>query len=166
MPRAGRPQRGSVMLEFVLVAIPLLFVVVSLWWMCFGMWQYQTVIEAVNYTARAASVHGAGCAGQICATTAASTAAMLAARAIGIPASQLNVTLTSSASTISCNPLTTCYSNSSAWPSLAGNTALNTQISIVAKFNFFSGLAVGLPGNRAHLSTITLAARATEPVEY
>jgi len=161
----SQARRGSMMVEFVIVAIPLLFVIVSLWWMCLGMWQYHTVVEAANYTARIASVHGAGCAGQTCATTVASIAQMFAARAIGIPASQLNVTLTSSALTVTCNPLTTCYSNSSSWPSLAANTALTTQISIVARFTFSSGLATGL-GHSASLPTITLAANATEPVEY
>lgn len=158
-------RRGSTMVEFVMVAIPLLFVVISLLWMCIGMWQYHTVSEAVNSAARSASVHGAGCAGQTCATTVASTAELLAAMAIGIPPGQLNVTLTSTASTVSCNPLTSCYSNSAAWPSLSGNTALTTEITIAATYQFSGGLALMGYGTQ-HVGVITLGANATEPVEY
>lgn len=159
-------RRGSAMLEFVLAGVPLLFIIISLCWMCLGMWQYHTVAEAVSSTARSASVHGAGCAGQTCATTVASTAQMLAAKAVGIPPSRLNVTLASSASTVSCAPLTSCYSNSSAWPSLSGNGALTTEVRIDATYQFSSGLAVGLPVSGANFGAVTLGASSTDPVEY
>ena len=165
MPDHTYSRRGSTMMEFVMVATPLLFVIISLLWTCIGMWEYHTVSEAVNSTARSASVHGAGCAGQTCATTVGSIAAMLAARAIGIPASQLNVTLTSQASTVTCDPVSSCYSNSAAWPSLSGNTALTTQITIAATYQFSSGVSLVGYGTQ-RVGAMTLGAKATEPVEY
>lgn len=158
---------GSVMLEFALTGVPLIFVMVSLVWMCLGMWQYHTLAEAVNVTARAAAVHGAGCAGQTCATTVASITSLLAARAIGIPAGQLNVTLTSSASTVTCNPLTSCSSNSSAWPSLAGNTANTTNISVKATYQFSSAISLWTPDHGpSSFSAVTLGAQSTQPVVF
>jgi hypothetical protein len=154
------------MIEFTLTGIFLLFIVICLWWMCMAMWEYHTVAEAVNYTAREASVHGAGCAGQTCATTVATVAQMLATRAVGMPASQLNVTLTSSASTVTCNPLSSCSSNSATWPSLAGNTALTTEITIAATFQFSSALGLWSQGGVQHYRTITLGSTSTQPVFF
>jgi len=42
MPR-NSDRSGSVMLEFTLTAVPLIFANVSLVWMCLGMWQYHTL---------------------------------------------------------------------------------------------------------------------------
>ena len=165
MPR-NSDRSGSVMLEFTLTAVPLIFVNVSLVWMCLGMWQYHTLAEAVNFTARIAAVHGAGCAGQTCATTADSTAKLLAARALGISAGQLNVTLTSSASTITCNPLSTCYGNTAAWPSLAGNTS-GTDITITATYNFSSPISLWSPGEGVQqFNAVTLGANSKQAVAF
>jgi hypothetical protein len=155
------------MLEFTLTALPLLFIVISLWWMCMGMWQYHTLAEAVNSTVRTASVHGAGCAGQTCATTVAEVAESLASKTVGIPASQLNVTFTSAASTVPCDPLTSCYTNSTAWPSQSGNTALTTSISIAATYEFSSAISLWVPGSGVHsFNAVTLGANATQPVIF
>jgi hypothetical protein len=136
--------------------------------MCLGMWEYHTLEEAVNYTARAASVHGAGCVGQTCATTVGSTAQALAANAIGLPASQLNVTLTSTASTVTCNPLSSCNSNAAAWPTLAGNsTAANATITIAATYQFSSSISLWIPTvGSTQFNPITLAAQAQDPIVF
>lgn len=158
-------RRGSTMLEFTLTGVPLLFVIVSLASISLGMWQYHTLAEAVNATARSASVHGAGCAGQTCGTTVAQTAQTLAGNAIGIPASAMNVTLTSSASTVTCNPLSSCYSNSAAWPSLAGNAAITTNVSIKASYQFSSPISMWAPRHGTQqFGTVTLAANSTQAV--
>jgi Flp pilus assembly protein TadG len=170
MPTSSR--RGLAMLEFTLHAIPLLFVIISLFWMSMGMWEYHTLAEAVNETARYAALHGADCVGQTCATTVEQIANTLAGRAVGIPPGQLNVTLTSVAQDYTCNPLTSCQSNSSAWPSLAGNTAVGdssagTDISISAKYQFSSPISVWVPTyGSVRLGAVTLGANSTQPVIY
>jgi Flp pilus assembly protein TadG len=165
-PFKSNCRSGSVMLEFVLTAVPILFVVISLIAISTGMWQYHTMTEAVNVTARAAAVHGAGCVGQTCATTVDTIARLLGARAIGIGADKLNVTLTSSASTVSCNPLNTCYGNSSAWPSLAGNTAA-TDITVKATLPISLPVSMWSPGEGSEGFTgITIGANARQAVVY
>lgn len=171
-PMLASSHRGSVMLEFTLCAIPLIFVIISLFWMGMGMWQYHTLAEAVNETARYASLHGADCAGQTCATTVQQIANILAGRAIGIPSSRLNVILTSVAQNYSCNPLSGCQSNSGTWPSLAGNTAISasnagTDISISATFVFSSPISVWVPMHGSvQFGSVTLGANSTQPVIY
>jgi hypothetical protein len=161
------------MVEFVLTAIPVLFVVISLTWMAIGMWQYHTLAEAVSETARFAALHGADCIGQTCATTVEEIANTLAARAIGIPASQLNVTLTSSVQNYNCNPLSNCQSNSNAWPTILGNNAVTaanpegTNISISATYQFSTPISMWVPHNGVwQFSAITLGANSTQPVLY
>jgi Flp pilus assembly protein TadG len=169
---ASHRRRGSVMVEFTLSAIPLLFVVISLFWMSMGMWEYHTLGEAVNETARYAALHGADCAGQTCSTTVEQIANELAAKAVGIPPGKLNVTLTSAAQNYTCNPLSNCQSNSSAWPSLAGNTAVTdssagTDISISAKYQLSTPISMWVPENgTVQFGTVTLGANSTQPVLY
>ena len=167
MPAKNASRRGSVMLEFALTAIPLLFVIVSLVSICIGMWQYHTLAEAVNGTARYAEVHGAGCAGQSCATTVGQFVTLLEGRAVGIPASQVNVTFASSASTVPCNPLSSCADSATVWPSLAANMAVTTNISVTATYQFSSPISMWVPGKGAQqFGAITLGANSTQPVLY
>ena len=50
------------MLEFVLVGIPLIFVILSIFEIARGMWTYQTLAFAVREGTRYAIMHGKGCA--------------------------------------------------------------------------------------------------------
>lgn len=160
------------MLEFVLTSIPLIFSVVSLLWLCIGIWQYHTLAEAVNVTARYAAVHGADCAGQTCATTVEGIIGILESRAIGIPPASLNVTLTSQAQNYTCNPATSCASNAGAWPSLAGNAAISdsnsgTNITIQASYLFSNPISIWLPvEGTVQFGSVTLTANSTQPVLY
>lgn len=85
IPMRTSSRSGLVIVEFTLYAIPLIFVIFSLFWMSMGMWQYHTLAEAVNETVRYAAMHGADCVGQTCATTVEQIANTLAGRAVGIP---------------------------------------------------------------------------------
>jgi hypothetical protein len=166
-PVPASSRRGSAMVDFALTVIPLMFVIVSLTWMCIGMWQYHTLVEAVNETARYAALHGADCAGQTCSITLNEIATTLAGRAIGIPAHQISVTLTSAAQSYSSALLDSYYGNSTAWPSLTGNTAVTTNISIKATYRFSSPISMWVPAfGQWQFSAVTLGASSTQPVLY
>jgi Flp pilus assembly protein TadG len=171
MPHPLKSRRGTSMVEFVLHTVPLLFVSISLVWMAMGVWEYHTLVQAVDETARYAAFHGADCVGQSCATTVEQVANTLAGKAIGIPAGNMNVTLTSSAHNYTCNPLSNCQSNSSAWPTLAGNTAYGagggTNISITATYQFTSAISMWVPiYGKMQFAGVTLGANSTQPVLY
>jgi Flp pilus assembly protein TadG len=171
-PVLASSRRGSAMVDFALTVIPLMFVIISLTWMGIGMWQYHTLAEAVNETARYAALHGADCAGQTCSITLNEIATTLAGRAIGIPAHQISVTLTSAAQSYSSALLDSYYGNSTAWPSLAGNTAITgassgTNISIKATYQFSSPISMWVPAyGQWQFSAVTLGASSTQPVLY
>jgi hypothetical protein len=155
------------MLEMVLTTVPLLFVLISVIEMSIGMWQYHTLAGTVNSVIRTAAVHGAGCAGQTCATTVDTVSRAIAGKAIGVPPGSMNVTLTSSASTVNCNPVSNCYGNNNYWPSLSGNTATSTDISISASYQFTPPIVLWFTGSRqVRFGTVTFSANATQPVIY
>jgi Flp pilus assembly protein TadG len=155
------------MLEFTLIGVPLICILFSLFWMAMGMWQYHTIAEAVNATARAASVHGSGCAGKTCATTVASVARQIAAGSLGIPDSQMDVTLNSTATgNFSCNPVSTCYTNNSAFPSVTGNTAAAT-VTISATYQFTPAISFWSPWSGGMtFNPIVLGANSSQPIVF
>ena len=55
-------ERGNTMLEFVLVGIPMIFLIISTVEIARGMWQYHTLAHAVRQAARFAIVKGQNCA--------------------------------------------------------------------------------------------------------
>ena len=167
MSRSDSQRRGSTMLEFTITGVPLILTLISLFWMALGMWQYHTIAEAVNATARAASVHGKGCAGQTCATTVGSVARQLASNAIGIPAGQMNVTLNSTATgQISCNPVSTCYSNSNAFPSSSANTT-STSLTISATYQLSPAISFWSPwSGGVRFNPIVLGANSSQPIVF
>jgi Flp pilus assembly protein TadG len=160
-------RRGSTMLEFTLVGVPLICTLLSLFWMALGMWQYHTVAEAVNATARAASVHGKGCVSKTCATTVGSVARQIASTALGIPESQMNVTLGSTATgDYPCNPVSNCYSNNSAFPSVSGNTTSAT-VTISATYQFTPAISFWTPwGGGVTFNPIVLGANSSQPIVF
>jgi hypothetical protein len=61
---------------------------------------------------------------------------------------QMVVTFYSQASSIACNPLNTCYSNTTRWPPIAESTAGN-DIRIAAGIPFSNALSMFWPGSGA-----------------
>jgi hypothetical protein len=165
MKNRNHRRRGSLLIEFTLCAIPLVFVLISIVQLSMTMWNYHTLAEAVNYSTRYASSHGAGCAGQSCGTTVGGIATSIASRAIGIPTDGMNVTLTSNASTVTCNPLSSCTSNSAAWPSVTGNSA-GTDVTITASYAVHLPIPMVAPGGGLRAGAVTLAAQSRQMVVY
>lgn len=158
-----RSRAGNTILEFSLVAIPVLFMQFSLVEMCRGMWNYHSLAEAVQSAARVASVRGAGCAGRACALTVAAVARLVAEHGIGLPADLLDVTLTSQAGAVHCHPLQSCLGNASVWPPAAANAA-GMDIVIAGSYEFRSAIcmfAPGAGGSQAPAITLKVSSRET-----
>ena len=141
--------RGSQILEFTLAAIPLIFFLIGIFGVGIGMWGYHSIAAGVKNAARIASVRGAGCASQPCATTIGYYAQMMLST--GVPLAS-TVTFTSAGGSQTCDPLSDCVNSAAAgvvWPSLPGTTA-GSDITISATFPF-----------RALLPMLTMAGTAT-----
>jgi Flp pilus assembly protein TadG len=159
-PFHGR--KGNNLIEFTLVAIPLIFVLFSIVEICRGMWDYHSLAQAVKAASRSASTRGQGCAGSGCAMTVGQIASTISAYALGMPPSALNVTLTSGAGAVTCNPLSACTGSSAVWPPAGGN-AVGSDIVISGSYNFTSMLMMFVPGtNGMKFSGVTLTAESRQ----
>ena len=159
-------RRGNAIIEFTLVAIPLIFIQISIVEICRGMWDYHSLAQAVKGACRAAATRGAGCAGTGCAMTVGQIAATISGYAVGMPASALNVTLTSNAGSVTCNPLSMCTGSGTVWPPAGGNTA-GSDIVISASYNFTSMLMMFAPGtNGMQFSGVTFNAKSRQILLY
>ena len=120
---AGRRRRqaGNSIVEFALVGIPTIFIVLSVFEMARGMWEYHTLSEAIKHGARYCIVKGENCSqpGNSCSVTVGAIASKIAGYAVGMPPNDLNVTLYSNSGSIACTPINSCFSNTAKWPRTA-----------------------------------------------
>jgi len=164
--RKRQGSRGSAAIEFTLVAIPLIFIQFSIVEICRGMWDYHSLAQAVKAASRSVATRGAGCAGTGCAITVSQIATTISAYALGMPASALNVTLTSNAGSVNCNPLSTCTGNNTVWPPAGGNTP-GSDIVISGSYNFTTVLAMFVPGTGGmQFSGVTFIAKSRQVLLY
>jgi len=148
-----RKTGGSALLEFVFVGITLIFTLISIVEMSRGMWNYHTLEYAVKASASYASVHGATCSitPNACSVHVSDVVNVFRIAAIGVPMSQVRLTLTTaSGGATTCNPVSTCSSNaawSNMWPpSTNSDNAIGQAIVIRADYTFRSALAMFVPG--------------------
>jgi Flp pilus assembly protein TadG len=136
------------MVEFTLVAIPIIFVVISIFEMSRGMWNYHTLDQAVKVGARYASLHGHECTqdGNNCAATVQQIAQQIASAAVGLPQNVV-VTLTSAtaANQVQCI-LSTCLTNTTVWPPTPDNQD-GLDIEVSATYPFRSAISMFWPGS-------------------
>jgi hypothetical protein len=79
----------------------------------------------------------------------------------------MNVTLTSGASTVTCNPISSCTSSGTTWPSLSANSA-GTDVTVTASYTVSLPIPMFAPGKGAgsKFSPLTLAAQSRQMVVY
>jgi len=166
--RRNRGQAGSVLLEFTLIGIPLMFLVISIVEMSRGMWVYASVAYAVKEGTRYASVHGANCASasSSCPVTLGAIATVVKQAAAGLDPGQFNVTMTAGGSSTSCAPLSTCLSSSTVWPA-SPNNSVGIPVKISATYPFNSALSMFWPGAKpVAFAAITLGAESQEEILF
>ena len=146
-------RRGSSMLEFTLVGIPLIFVLISIFEMARGMWVYATLAHAVREATRLAIVHGQNCATtpNQCQISVAAIAGRIRDAGVGLELDQTTVTMRTLAgnTVISSVPSATLASlltqTGVMFPSGAGAGPGN-DVEISATYQFRSAIAMFWPG--------------------
>jgi Flp pilus assembly protein TadG len=144
MTRRFGSRRGNTAIEFVMAGIPMLMVIISIVEVSRGMWIYDTLVHSVDSVARHLVVRGYDCATYVsgCSLTVGGYSNDLASAANGLDPGKLSVTFTSSSlTTVTCNPLNSCFSNSTAWPPAADN-GRNKDVWISVSYPFESALTM------------------------
>ena len=140
---------GSSFLEFILVGIPVVFVLFSTFEMARGMWSYHSLAYAVREGTRFSIVHGADCgtSPNSCTKTIGDVATVIKNAGVGLDGSTLSLTFTpSTGSAITCT-LNDCLTNTSQWPPATANT-IGQAVTISANYPFRSGIVFFWPGSR------------------
>lgn len=159
-PAAQRKRRGSTMVEMVLVGIPTLFILISIFEISRGIWLYHTLAYAAKEGVRYATVHGVNCVPNPpsiynnCTQTVGQVAAVIENAGVGLDLAATNVTFTSQAGT-NTYALGACVSSatkgtcSSVWPPNDGiSNTPGQSIAIEVVTPFRSALALFFPGAR------------------
>ena len=140
-------RRGSSLIEFIFLGIPVIFITMSIIEVSLAMWQFHSLSYTVDTATRYAVLHGRGCTqnGNTCWITVGNVATVLTSQAPALDSSKLNVTLYTHASTTTCNPISTCLSNATQFPNTTDN-GLNLDIKIVASYPVYNPIPMFWPG--------------------
>jgi Flp pilus assembly protein TadG len=162
-------QRGSSLIEFTLVGIPVIFLLLSSFEVARGMWTYHTLAAAVKRGTRYTVVHGQNCSlsGNTCTVTIAQIAAQIESAGPGLLPGQMSLTFTpATGSPVSC-ALSSCLSNSTTWPPSTANSP-GTNVTIAGSYPFRSIASMLWPsaGRVSIFQPVTFGASSTEPVQY
>ena len=109
---------GNSLLEFTLTGLPLIFIGIAIIECALGMYEYQSMANAVTVAARYAANHGAGCSqnGNTCTIRIEDIASVITAYTTIMAPATLTVSFTDNNATTTCT-LDNCLTNSSQFPS-------------------------------------------------
>lgn len=163
-----RNRRGSTVLEFTLIGIPMIFVQISIFEVARLGWTFHTLSSAVSSAARFAMVHGKNCgkAPNACAVSVADVARQLRSRGVGLVPAETDLRLISPAGTVSCR-LDQCLNDANVWPP-AGGAEPGMEIEIRATYTTRSMVAMFWPGagSVAPFGVARLPASAQEVIQF
>jgi len=182
---AKRGMRGQSLVEFTFVGIPMIFVLVSVFEISRGMWNYHTLAYAAKSGVRFAVVHGQNCdpllhpapALNSCLSTVANIAQVIQDAGVGLDIEETTVgfnTLypdgTVKPGTITCKLRGAsggCQANSAQWPPNDGSNQKGSLIRIDVTTVFRSAIAMLWPGSRPVSFAVTnLAASSSDSMQF
>jgi Flp pilus assembly protein TadG len=161
-----RNRRGVSLIEFTLTSVPILFLAISVFEMSLMSWKFHSMAYAVEVAARYASVHGRNCTknANTCTITVGNLASMIQAQAPQLDSSLLNVTLTTHAAQVNCNPLSTCFTNTAQFPNSTDN-GVGLDITIAATYPFSTPLPMFWEGSGS-AGNVTLGATSRQNIVF
>jgi Flp pilus assembly protein TadG len=161
-------RRGFAIIEFTMLALPIMFLTISIVEASIGMWQFHSMAHAVGVATRFAATHGRTCGqnGNSCTITLGTLTTLLSRQAPGLATSKLRVTLYTHAATTTCNPISACKASTAQFPNATDN-AVNFDVKIVATYPVANPLPMFWPGSRASRgSAFTLGATSRQRIVF
>jgi hypothetical protein len=167
MSRRRSQERGSNLLEFSLVGVPVILMACAATTMALSMWQFHTLEFGTQITTRYIAMHGRSCVqdSTTCTVTVGDIASYFAAHAIGLDPSKTNLTLKSANVTTNCNPLNSCNGNTAQFPSATDN-GINFDITLTASYLVTNPVAMLSPSGSAVPSAFNLFATSRQRILY
>lgn len=158
-------------LEFTLAGLAMIMLLISIFALAVGMWNYHTLAYMVHEGTRYVASRGVGCTrgGSTCSLTVGNITNQLATLGIGIPDDQVTVTLTTdSGVNTTCSPLNTCFASTAVWPPAANSdNAVGKWITISAQYRYTSALLFFWPGQSSmSFGQVWLPASSTQTILF
>ncbi len=169
MRRSRNQHGGSSLIEFTLVGIPVIFVLLSTFELCRGMWIYDTLAASVKAGTRYTVVHGQNCSltGNTCTVTIAQIAGHIQSAGPGLLPDKLSLTFTpASGSPVTC-ALTDCLNNSTTWPPASAN-GQGSDVTISGRYPFRSMISMLWPdaGRVSTFAPVNFGAASRERIQF
>jgi Flp pilus assembly protein TadG len=177
MAKRHNRRRGSAVIEFAMVGVPLLFMWISIFQVAMGAWRYHTLQYAVKMASAYMATHGADCSSgsNTCSITIANAATVLENAAVGIPPSMVSVTFTpyladhvtaaGGSYPVTCT-LSSCVTNSTAYPP-ANYGCVGCDIRVQATYTYVCGLALWIPGGGSQsFGTYNFVSDTQQPITF
>ncbi len=100
------------------------------------MWQFFTLSYAAGQTARYAALHGISCTqnSNACTITRAQVATFMEGQALALDPASTTMTLNDGSGLVTCNPVGSCPSGSSQFPSTGYNAVGTNNVTVTASY--------------------------------
>lgn len=178
--RTPRRRSGQAMIEFTFVGIPMIFVLISVFEVSRGMWNYHTLAYAAKSGIRFAIVHGQNCIPpqvNTCSKTVAQVAQVIQDAGVGLDLNDTTVTFSALlpngavfGTPVTCTLRGTsggCQNVGSVWPPNDGSNQKGHLLNIKISTVFRSAIAMFWPGAKPVSFAVTnLAASSSDAVQF
>jgi Flp pilus assembly protein TadG len=167
MMTQGRRQKGSTVMEFALIGIPMIIMLICLFEISRGMWTYHTLAYAVREGTRYAAMHGKDCASpNTCRVTIGGIVTYIKSAGGGFDPDNTTLTFTPQSGTSTSDTLTNLASSATSFPPSVAYAQGNT-VQISASYKFRTILAIlWLGGSATSAQTFYLRASSTELIQF
>jgi Flp pilus assembly protein TadG len=167
--RRKNGRKGSTILEFVLVGIPIIFIFICIFEMSRGMWNYHSIAFGVREGSRYAAMHGVDCASpHTCQVSIGTITGVIRSNAPGIDPATVTLTFTPSSGTATSGTMSSLASSTTTFPPTGAN-AQGQNVKISANYAFQSILAVfwvGAGRGANYSGTFNLYTSSSEPIQF
>jgi Flp pilus assembly protein TadG len=156
------------MVEFVLAGIPVIFVLISIFELSRGMWNYHTMAYAAREGVRYAAVHGKGCAApRTCQVTIGQITSVIKRAGAGLPPSTTVVTFTPASGSASSDTMANQLTSSTVWPPSAANApGQNIKIKVTYPFRTFLAVFWTGAGGVNDSGVFNIGASSSAPIQF
>jgi hypothetical protein len=165
-------RRGSTLVEFTLVGIPVIFLFTSTMTCAIDMWQLFTLSYAVDQTARYAAVHGSTCSSgsNACTISQSDVAEFFQKQALALDPALTTLVLNDGSGALSCSPITECPSPSDRFPSAGHNSPTGSspdRVTIQVSYPLLNPIFMFWPGaGSVRAGRFTVGATSTQQVMF
>lgn len=169
MAHRTQREKGSTVVEFTLVGIPLIFLLISTFEIARGMWIYHTIAHAVKEGTRLAVVHGSDCSTSPndCDITVGDVARRIRRSALGLDPALMTVRFTPASGTALTCKLSECLNNTTMWPPAGANQpGKDVQINVSYPFQSVAAMLWPGAGPVSLIGTYNMPAASRENIQF